>query len=87
MNLTRLDLRDHVTAHTHCSLHRSELMDSDICGCFYCISTFPVSEIETWTDNDQTAICPKCGIDSVIGSASGYPVDSSFLKRMHDHWF
>ena len=87
MNLTRLDLRDQVTAHRHCILHRSELMDSDICGCFYCISTFPASEIEIWTDNGQTAICPKCGIDSVIGSASGYPVDSLFLKKMHDHWF
>jgi len=37
---------------------------------------------------DGTALCPHCGIDSVIGSASGYPVsEPQFLKAMHDHWF
>jgi hypothetical protein len=38
-------------------------------------------------DDDDTALCPKCGIDSVIGSVSGYPIERGFLKKMHDHWF
>ena len=32
-------------------------------------------------------ICPKCGIDSVIGSASGYPIEHSFLMKMREFWF
>jgi hypothetical protein len=36
---------------------------------------------------DQTALCPHCGIDSVISSASGYPITAAFLHRMHDYWF
>lgn len=48
---------------------------------------FPPSEIEDWTDDDDTALCPKCGIDSVIGSVSGYPIERQFLQKMHDHWF
>jgi hypothetical protein len=36
---------------------------------------------------DQTAMCPDCGIDSVIGSRSGYPITIDFLKRMHGRWF
>jgi len=33
-------------------------------------------------------MCPECGIDSVIGDASGFPIaDEAFLKRMHSIWF
>jgi len=32
-------------------------------------------------------MCPECGIDSVIGSDSGYPITRDFLKRMCDYWF
>ena len=36
---------------------------------------------------EQTALCPKCEIDSVIGSASEFPITKDFLERMHAHWF
>ncbi len=35
----------------------------------------------------QTALCPKCGIDSVIGDACGYALTFQFVKDMQDHWF
>jgi len=28
-----------------------------------------------------------CGIDSVIGSASGYPITTEFLESMNRRWF
>jgi hypothetical protein len=38
--------------------------------------------------NDETALCPKCNIDAVIGSASGYPVtDKGFLQTMYGFYF
>jgi hypothetical protein len=75
-------------AHKHCANHRDEIEASIVAGCFYCRQSFPPSEIEDWVDDDQCAMCPKCGIDSVIGSASGYPVaDPDFLRRMNDFWF
>jgi hypothetical protein len=78
---------DHISAHEWSSYHRETLRQSEVCGCFYCLRIFPPSEIEHWTDDDDTALCPKCGIDSVIGSVSGYPIDREFLQKMHDHWF
>ena len=78
---------DHIGAHEWSSYHRKTLRESDVCGCFYCLEVFPPSEIEDWIDDDDTALCPKCGIDSVIGSVSGYPIEREFLKKMHDHWF
>jgi hypothetical protein len=77
-----------IEAHPHCNNNRTALNESDLAGCFYCCETFDPKLVEEWVDSDDTAICPKCGIDSVIGSASGFPVgDSEFLKRMHEKWF
>ena len=88
-----------VDAHKHCSRHGEELARSDRAGCFYCLAVFNSAEISEWVDeggdgfvdaprNDSTAICPKCGIDSVIGDASGFPVtDESFLREMNKLWF
>jgi hypothetical protein len=74
-------------AHKLSNVHRSSLEQSDICGCFYCLDTYQHDEIEEWIDRDLTALCPKCGIDSVLGSASGLPITKEFLKKMQDRWF
>ena len=80
---------DHISAHKHSFKNFKEVMSSDICGCFYCTAIFAPSEVTDWIndDSDRTAQCPKCGIDSVIGSASGFPIKRTFLKRMNAHWF
>jgi hypothetical protein len=78
---------DHIRAHKNCSRHRNEIESSQRCACFYCLQSFPPSEIVDWTDDDATAMCPRCGIDSVIGSASGFSLSPGFLQRMHNHWF
>lgn len=79
---------DVLRAHTHCSRHRAEIMASEMCGCFYCLHTFPPDAIEHWIDEgDGTALCPKCTVDSIIGSASGFPVTPEFLERMKARWF
>jgi len=51
------------------------------------MAIFPPGEIQSWQDAGQTAECPYCEIDSVIGSASGYPISQEFLERMRAHWF
>jgi hypothetical protein len=78
-------------AHRHSIRHRKEIESSAICGCFYCIAIFDPSLIVCWTDFDggvgQTALCPECSVDSVIGSSSGYPITVEFLRAMYDRWF
>ncbi len=74
-------------AHKHSSRHREEVMRSTVCGCFYCLKTFAPSAIEDWLDDGQTTKCPKCPVDSVIGDASGYPIEAAFLNAMHLRWF
>ena len=75
-------------AQRHAGDHRAELEESVTCGCFYCRKTFAPAEIREWANGDDTALCPRCGIDSVIGSASGLPVqEPAFLGAMHRRWF
>lgn len=82
---------DYIRAHRHSSNHREEVLASQICGCFYCLKTFSPSQITEWVDKWQnvgmTALCPQCGIDSVLSSESGYPITIEFLRKMRQHWF
>jgi len=74
-------------AHKKSSRHRAQIEASDKCGCFYCQKTFDPQKITDWVDNNDTALCPYCGIDSVIGNASGYAIEEVFLQKMHQYWF
>jgi len=80
-------------AHAHASGHRAELERGRSCGCFHCCSIFPASQILEWIDDDdvdeqgQTALCPHCGIDAVIGDQSGFLLSRDFLEEMRARWF
>ena len=76
----------YVTARTHASKHRVELEASDQCGCYFCFRIFKTATIKLWIDADQTALCPHCGIDSVVGSAY-VKIGDQFLRKMHTHHF
>ncbi len=76
----------HIAAHRASSEHRSVIEASELCGCFYCLATFLPAEIVRWI-YDDTALCPRRTIDSVIGSASGYPITEALLRQMRVHWF
>jgi hypothetical protein len=74
-------------AHRFSSYHRRTLSLDAKCGCFHCLRIFNPSKITDWIDSDETALCPYCGIDSVIGQSSGFPITDDFFKKMHEHWF
>ncbi len=87
-----LATEDYIAAHTYSSNHKAALEKDRICGCFYCLKIFDPKEIEEWLDAENgdplgTALCPYCGIDSVIGESSQYPITEQFLKKMKDYWF
>jgi hypothetical protein len=79
-----VDQQLYISAHTHASKHRLELEASDQCACFFCFKKFTSADILKWVDSNTTALCPHCGIDSVLGNAS-VRIDDRFLRRMHQH--
>lgn len=92
-------MADLLDAYRHCTRNHAEIEASRTCGCFYCMQTFPPEEIVAWSGLDvasmddpkaidaSTALCPRCGSESVIGDRSGYPIDVHFLGEMHQAWF
>jgi hypothetical protein len=70
---------------------------SDRAGCFYCQALFDPKEIMDWIDGRQvetgdtadgvTALCPRCGIDSVLPSAAPITLTKDLLSEMNAHWF
>lgn len=77
-----------IDAHSFSSNNEPMLRSDKRCGCFYCLRVFDPSEIEEWIEDEcGTALCPYCGIDSVIGESSGYPLTKEFLEEMQRYWF
>ncbi|MBE6980714.1 MAG: cytoplasmic protein [Ruminococcaceae bacterium] len=84
---------DYIKAHHHSNNHMDALKQDKVCGCFYCLRIFNPIQIEEWIVDDNpcdktgTAICPFCGVDSIIGESSGYTITQSFLRGMKKCWF
>lgn len=76
-----------VHIHSFCTNNKVLLEKSNICGCFYCGRIFSPREITAYTDAGKTALCPFCGIDSVLGEEFGYPVTQELLEQMYGCWF
>lgn len=81
-----------IEAHRFSSNNYPALLNDNKCGCFYCLNIFDPKEVEEYIqesddENSGTAICPYCGIDSVISESSGYPITPEFLKKMYRRWF
>ena len=89
MPLYKVRLVDEVTlAHKFSIYNREQLGKSKSCGCFYCGKIFTPDKITEWVNEGcGTALCPYCGIDSVIGNASGYHITEELMRKMHERWF
>jgi hypothetical protein len=84
---TRMDReREASRLHRHTRANRIELEASEVCGCIACERIYFPSEIVRWVD-EETAVCPHCGVDAVVGSASGIPIMPGVLRRAHERWF
>jgi hypothetical protein len=55
------------------------------------IIAFTGVDINTLDDptaqDSETALCPKCGGESVIGDKAGYEINVKFLGEMNEAWF
>jgi hypothetical protein len=63
------------------------LKESEKAGCYYCLSIYPSSEVTEILKGENTALCPKCGVDSVLPSNSPYELTIDTLKELNKFWF
>lgn len=66
---------------------------SNKCGCYYCKSILEPNKVEYLeeTDGYYTAVCPKCGIDSVLDDKSvenfQEELNEEFLEKLNKEAF
>lgn len=79
---------DPTAAHAFCSHNRAAVESSDECGCFYCCQTFWASSVWEYTVEGPAgnALCPRCGIDSVLPDAC-VELSPALLTDMERIWF
>lgn len=71
----------------HAVYNWHEVSNSSEASCFYCIRVMPAKKV-VGTCKSATAVCPTCGVDAVLGDASGLPIkDVDFLRLMHLYAF
>ena len=82
MNIDKL-----IKLHKRATYNKKDIENTDICGCFYCKNIFYTGDITEWTDNGKTAICPHCGVDSVICNKKNYTVTPEDLNMLNKYYF
>jgi len=83
------------TLHKMSGWHEEAILKSTLCGCFSCLNIFRSDQINEWAEEDpncpngpgKTAICPKCGIDSVLPDSTVPQLSLDLLKKMKIRWF
>ncbi len=89
--------------HSKSAMNRHAIEASNQVGCFKCERIWDPLEfpIKEWIDNNPlssrtpragendnaTALCPFCGIDSVIAKLSVGKITYYMLGKMEEHWF
>jgi hypothetical protein len=89
--------------HTKSTLNRHAIESSDKVGCFCCERIWDPLEfpIKEWVDDkptssrnpkaglhgNATALCPFCGIDSVIAKLSVGEITHYMLGKLEHYWF
>jgi hypothetical protein len=53
------------------------------CGCYFCLLTFPSTAVVEFTDDRRTALCPNCGIDTLLPDVT----DTELLAQGLERWF
>lgn len=86
---SKLSIEQMIELHKLSDNHRDQILSSEICGCFCCCQMFSPLEIHEWIDKGNTALCPHCGVDSVIGPRSMLEIalDIVILQDMEKYWF
>jgi len=92
-----LSRSDQESLHRLSSHNRELLAKVSRAGCFYCGAIFSPAEITDWIDTRQvetgsvddgdTALCPRCGIDSVLPEGRQVVLSEQLLVEMRSYWF
>lgn len=82
--MTKEDLEKY---HNFINNYQILILNTQLCGCFYCCQFFLSDSIKEFVHNNTCALCPLCGIDSVIPLTCYPDMNKEFLDEMYNYWF
>jgi hypothetical protein len=71
--------------HKHSFKNKIEVQYSRKCACFHCFLLYDASEVDTFlkeNDGEETALCPVCITDTIIGDASGFNLTDELIDEL-----
>jgi len=62
-----------------------EILQSKTCTCLFCRHQIDARSVSDWVDTEGgvSALCPECGMASLVGDASGYLFDRDLLREIN----
>lgn len=73
--------------HTYSSNNKRLIEKSSKCYCFHCKREMSSKEVTTYLSNEETALCPYCGIDAIIPDAINDELNDDIIDEMNKYWF
>lgn len=71
-------------SHNHWELLRK----SHYCACFHCTEFFFADKVREFTDGNNTALCPFCGVDAVVPHVEEVcELSAPLIKAMNARFF
>ena len=66
----------------HAMRNRKQVEAAKQVGCYHCLEVFDSEEINEYTDGEETVLCPKCHVDTILPHIT----DKKELKKIHNFW-
>ena len=71
--------------HKHSFNNKFEILNSHKCACFHCFRIYDSADVDTFskeTDGQETALCPLCISNTIIGDASGFNLTDELIDTL-----
>ena len=79
-------------ADTLAQLHRSSfrnrcrLQAAGRIACFGCLGEFEAKQVREYVDAGETALCPDCGLDTLIAVHGADAADTALLRALNERY-
>jgi hypothetical protein len=75
--------------HKHSIKNKVEVLNSVKCACFHCFRIYESVAVDTFlqeNDGQETALCPTCITDTIIGDASGFNLTDEMIDALANQY-
>lgn len=86
---TRKTIDPYLPYREHATNNEIEIVQSKECGCYFCRHHYDARKVNDWISDERgvSALCPECGMDAVVGDASGLDISKEKLKTLNLYFY